>query len=141
VESWGGDNTRPNIDIGGDEMSYNWGPNYIIPSTVIESYAGSVSLRENLDEDLLRKELQALGISGPVMRILNPWYFRKKGDTTWIKIGESENKESNFSQRWDTSSLLNGQYEIMGLMHVFTGKEGNETAIARQNVVEVTVKN
>jgi hypothetical protein len=29
----------------------------------------------------------------------------------------------------------------MGLMHVFAGREGSEAAIARQNVVEVTVKN
>jgi len=35
----------------------------------------------------------------------------------------------------------NGQYEIMGLMHVYARKGTNEVAIARQNVVEVTVAN
>jgi hypothetical protein len=29
----------------------------------------------------------------------------------------------------------------MGLMHVFAKKGGEKTAIARQNVVEITVKN
>ncbi len=43
--------------------------------------------------------------------------------------------------RWDTTSLKNGQYEILGLMHVFVKKGGEETAIARENVVEVTIAN
>ena len=43
--------------------------------------------------------------------------------------------------RWDTSNLANGQYEIMGLMHVFIKQDGEQVAIARQNVVEVTVEN
>jgi hypothetical protein len=43
--------------------------------------------------------------------------------------------------RWDTTDLENGQYEILGLMHVFVRKNGGETAIARENVVEVTVEN
>lgn len=122
-------------------MSYDWGPNYIIPSEVIKSYSGTVSLRENLNEELLRKELNEMGVMGPVMRITNPWYFRKKGDTTWIKIGESENKDDNFAQRWDTERLASGKYEVMGLMHVFARKNGIEIAIARQNVVEVKVEN
>ena len=41
--------------------------------------------------------------------------------------------------RWDTTNLENGQYEILGLMHVFTKKNSQEIAIARENVVEVTV--
>ena len=41
-------------------MSYNWGPHYIVPSEVIEKYSGAVQLRENLDENLLRKELEEL---------------------------------------------------------------------------------
>jgi hypothetical protein len=42
---------------------------------------------------------------------------------------------------WNTTNLENGQYEILGMMHVFT-REGNlEGAIARQGIVEVTVEN
>jgi len=122
-------------------MSYDWGPHYIVPSEVFPSYSGAVVLREELDEDLLRKELEALGISGPITTITNPWYCRKKNTDTWIKIGESNNKHENFPIRWDTTSLENGQYEVMGLMHAFVKKGSTEIAIARQNIVEVTVEN
>ena len=73
-------------------MSYDWGPRYIVPSEVLKSYSGTVQLREDLDEDLLRKELDALGISGHIDRINNPWYFRKKGESSLSrgrKKGES----------------------------------------------------
>jgi small-conductance mechanosensitive channel len=122
-------------------MPYNWGPNYIVPSEVMKSYSGAVQLREELEEDLLRKEMEELKLSGPIVRIVNPWYFRRKDTDTWIKIGESSDKQQNFPVRWDTTVLPNGQYEILGLMHVFIKRNGGETAIARQNIVELTVKN
>jgi len=122
-------------------MSYNWGPRYIVPSNVIKSYSGAIQLREELDEDLLDKDLEELGITGPIVRVVNPWYYRKKDEDTWIKIGESSDKQQNFPVRWDTTDLENGQYEILGLMHVFIRKNGGEKAIARENVVEVTVEN
>jgi len=122
-------------------MSYNWGPRYIVPSEVMKRYSGNVLLREELDEELLGKELKELGLTGPILRITNPWYYRQKSASTWIKIGESQDKKDNFSVRWDTNGLENGQYEVLGLMHVFVKKNGGETAIARENVVEVTVEN
>ena len=122
-------------------MSYDWGPYFIVPSGVLKSYSGNVVLREELNEDLLSKELEALGIPGPIENITNPWYYRKKNTDTWIKIGESNNKQENFPIRWDTTGFENGQYEVMGLMHVFAKKGATEIAIARQNIVEVTVEN
>lgn len=122
-------------------MSYNWGPHYIVPSDVFKSYSGNVQLREELDEDLLRKELEELDLLAPIVKVTNPWYFRKKNTDTWIKIGESENRRENFPVRWDTTNLENGQYEVLGLMHVFVKKSGVEKAIARQNIVEVTIEN
>jgi hypothetical protein len=122
-------------------MSHNWGPHYIVPTEVFESYSGVIMLREKFDEDLLHKELEKLGISGHIERVTNPWYCRKKNMDTWIKIGESGEIERNFPVKWDTTQLENGQYEVMGLMHVFVKKGREETGIARQNVVEVTVKN
>ncbi len=122
-------------------MSYNWGPRYIMPTGTITSYAGAVRLREDFDEDLLYKELAKLGFTGPVSKILNPWYYRRKGTETWIRIGESDDRHENFPVRWDTTNLENGQYEVMGLMHVFLKNGGGEKAIARENIVEVTVKN
>jgi hypothetical protein len=122
-------------------MSENWGPYYIVPSEVLKKYSGSILLREEFDEELLAKELKALGLTGPVLRVVNPWYYRQKSTATWIKIGESMDKQANFPVRWDTTVLPNGQYEILGLMHVFVRKDGGEVAIARENVVEVTVAN
>jgi hypothetical protein len=122
-------------------MSYNWGPNFIVPSKITEHYSGAVQLREDLDEDLLRKELAALGLPDVIVKITNPWYYRRKGTSTWIKIGESENKHDNFPVRWDTTQLKNGQYEVLGLMHVFVKQNNVQSAIARQSVVGVTVKN
>ena len=55
-------------------MPYNWGPRYIVPSGVIKSYSGAIQLREELEEDLLRKELEELALTGPIVRITNPWY-------------------------------------------------------------------
>jgi hypothetical protein len=122
-------------------MSYDWGPHYLVPTEVITTYYGTVKLRETYDEALVFKELESLGISGYVERVWNPWYFRKKNSNNWIKIGESEDRSENFSVVWDTRDLENGQYEVMGLMHVFTKEGKEEIAIARQNVVEVTVQN
>ncbi len=122
-------------------MSYNWGPNFIVPTDVIEKYSGSVQLRETLDKDILAKELEELGLTQNVVRITNPWYFRKKGTDTWIKIGESEDESQNFPVTWDTTKLENGQYQVLGLMHVFVKVAGSEVAIARQGVVDLIVEN
>jgi hypothetical protein len=124
-------------------MSYNWGPHYIVPSESLKSYSGGVLLREEYDEGLLDKELKELGFSDRIVSINNPWYFRRKNSETWIQIGESQDKRGYFSVRWDTSSLENGQYEIMGLMHVYTEEPGGtrRRVIARENIVEVTVEN
>ena len=80
-------------------MSYDWGPLYIIPSEVIETYSGNVVLREKLDEDLLSKELAALGIPDLIVNIINPWYYRRKSTDTWVKIGESDNRHDNSPTR------------------------------------------
>ncbi len=122
-------------------MSYNWGPHYIMPTKAIKIYSGTVRLREEYDEELLQKELAELAISGSITRITNPWYFRKKGTDTWLKIGESEDKDDKFSVRWDTEKLENGHYEILGQMHVFVKRGDSEVAIARQNIAEVRVRN
>ena len=122
-------------------MEYNWGPHFIVPTEALKSYSGIVSLREELDEDLLTKELAELGMSGSIVRITNPWYYRKKGAQTWVKIGESTNKSDNFPVTWNTAGLKDGKYEVQGLMHVFVKKDNDERAIARQSIVEVTVKN
>lgn len=120
-------------------MSVNWGPHFIVPSESLKEFSGAVRLRERYDEGLLREELEALGFSGAIIRISNPWYFRKKGTESWIKIGESEEEKENFPVRWDTTHLEKGRYEVLGAMHVFVRKGDAELVIARHNVVEVDV--
>ena len=122
-------------------MSINWGPHFIVPSENLKEFSGIIKLREYLDEDLLREELKDLGISAAVVRINNPWYFRAKGSETWVKIGESEDKQENFQVPWDTGKLKNGPYEVLGIMHAFVKGPKGETAVARQNLVEVTIRN
>lgn len=122
-------------------MSHNWGPYFLVPSEAIKEYSGHVQLRERLDEDLLTKELQELNMSGSIVKISNPWYFRRKGEDTWIKIGESDALTDNFPVSWDTTQLENDEYEVLGLMHVFVKAGDTEHAIARQNIVNITVKN
>lgn len=122
-------------------MSYDWGPHYIVPSKVLETYSGSILLREQLDEGLLRKELEEFGFAGPIVRINNPWYYRKKSTDTWIMIGESDDIHGNFPVRWDTTVLENGQYEVKGFMHVFVKQHDEVKAIARENLAEVDVRN
>ncbi len=122
-------------------MSYNWGPNYLVPSPSLKTYEGSVRLRESFDSDTLARELETLKITGYVTRVNNPWYYRKKNTSTWIMIGESSDQAENFPVTWDTTKLDNGRYEILGLMHVTVKSGDQDKTIARQNVVEVTVKN
>jgi hypothetical protein len=40
-----------------------------------------------------------------------------------------------------TTKLKNGEYQVLGVMHVSIKKGDDEQIIARQNVMDVTVKN
>jgi hypothetical protein len=122
-------------------MSYNWGPFFIVPSEKLKTFSGRIVLREKYDEDLLKKELGALGFSGVPFKATNPWYYRKKGTGTWVKIGESDDRANWFSVPWDTASLRNGTYQILGLMHVMVKEGDREFVIFRQNSAEVKVEN
>lgn len=122
-------------------MSRNWGPYFIVPSPILKELSGHVRLREHFDEDLLGKELEELGLSGSIEKISNPWYCRRKGEETWFKIGESEDKAEDFPVCCDTCDLENGKYEVPGQMHIFVKSGSMQRAIARQNIMEVTIKN
>ena len=122
-------------------MSYNWGPHFIVPSETLRTFSGRILLREDLDEGLLRKDLDSMGLTGSVVRISNPWYIRLTGEDTWLKVGESDDQSSNFPVTWDTTQVENGNYEVLGLMHVFVKQEHQQAVVARQNFVQVTVKN
>lgn len=122
-------------------MTYNWGPSFIVPSETLRNFSGRIQLRENLDRQLLKKDLESLGLEGAVVRIVNPWYVRKTGLTTWMKVGESDDESANFPVTWDTTTVENGTYEILGLMHVFVRDGNQERVVARESTVEVVVQN
>ena len=146
-------------------MLYNWGPHYIVPTEVIKTYSGNVLLREEFDEELLRKQIDERGLSGSIVRMSNSWFYRKKNSEMWSKIGESSEIRKNFPVRWDTTHLENGQYEIIGFMQAFVDsvkadevtlangeyekwykpisvkKHLEKRVIGEQNTVEVTVEN
>jgi len=121
-------------------MSINWGPHFIVPSKNLVKLSGKVVLRESFDEDLLKKELKELGVTGSPFRATNPWYYRKKNAETWIKIGESSDRENWFSVPWDTTSLEKGAYQVLGLMHVYIKEGDRELVLCRQNMVDVKVE-
>ncbi|NTW16159.1 MAG: hypothetical protein HGA41_01670 [Syntrophaceae bacterium] len=122
-------------------MSINWGPYFIVPSESQRTLSGRVVLRESFDEELLNKELNQLGYSGAAIKATNPWYYRKKNTESWIKIGESSDRQKNFAVPWETKKLENGKYQILGVMHVSIKKGEDEQVIARQNIMDVTIKN
>jgi hypothetical protein len=103
----------------------NWGPYLMIPTVCKKSAGGKVQLRESLDAGLLRQELISQGLPLEVIRINNPWLFRKKGAGAWFFIGESDDIEDDFSTDWDITLLPSGTYEITGAMKV-TIAEGIE---------------
>jgi hypothetical protein len=121
--------------------SNNWGPHFIVPTGTRRTYSGPISLRETLDKELLAQELAELGLPRRVMKIVNPWYYRKIGTETWVKIGESSDETGNFPVTWDTTKVENGAYEILGLMHVFVGHGAIQATIAREAVTPLTVEN
>lgn len=122
-------------------MSINWGPYFIVPSESQRTLSGRVVLRESFDEELLNKELNQLGYSGATIKATNPWYYRKKNTESWIKIGESSDRQKNFAVPLETKKLENGKYQILGVMHVSIKKGEDEQVIARQNIMDVTIKN
>ena len=85
--------------------------------------------------------MEELGFEGYPIRGTNPWYCRKRGTETWIKIGESAEKKDNFAVSWDTTKIENGECQVLGLMHVWIRKDGQEFVVARENIVDVVVEN
>lgn len=119
----------------------SWGPQFFVPTITIKHYSGRVLLRESLDDDLLRKELEAMRIDGQPVSYTNAWYIRQKGTTTWIKVGESTNREHDFGIRLDTTELENGAYQVLGFMSVKVRKEVKDTIVSRQNIADFEIRN
>lgn len=119
----------------------SWGPQFLVPTIAIKKYFGCVVLRESLDDELLRKELSVLKISGYPTGVTNAWYIRKKGNQTWIKVGESSNRQMDFAVRFDSSELENGEYQVLGFMSVKVKSEDREIIVSRQNIADLDIRN
>ena len=143
----------------------DWGPHYLVPSKELTNYSGCVLLREEFDEELLRKQMDERGLSGTIAKMRNLWFYRKDNSETWIKIGESNDILGNFPVRWDTTCLENGQYQIVGFMlaivdstkwdlvtlangeyekwykPILVKKRLEKWVMGEQNIMEITVDN
>ena len=78
------------------------------PDDFHQALLGAWLLRETLDDEMLRKELDAMRVSGQPFAYSNGWYIWKKGTQSWIKVGESTALEHDFGIRLDTTELENG---------------------------------
>ncbi|HQL91484.1 MAG TPA: hypothetical protein PLQ15_12890 [Syntrophales bacterium] len=120
----------------------SWGPQFFVPTITIKHYSGRVLLRETLDDEMLRKELQAMKIDGNPVGFSNGWYIRKKGTQSWIKIGESTVREHDFAIRLDTTELENGTYQVLGFMSArIRTADMKEIVVARQNIADFEIRN
>ncbi|MEI8172816.1 MAG: hypothetical protein WCH07_04935 [Deltaproteobacteria bacterium] len=119
----------------------SWGPQFLVPTIAIKKYYGCVVLRESYDDELLKKDFEALRISGYPIGVSNAWFIRKKGTQTWIKVGESSNRQLDFAVRFDSAELGNGQYQVLGFMSVKVKTENKEITVSRQNIADFEIKN
>jgi len=120
----------------------SWGPQFFVPTITIRHYSGRVLLRETLDDEMLRKELQAMNIDGKPVGFSNGWYIRKKGTQSWIKIGESTVREHDFAIRLDTTELENGTYQVLGFMSArIRSADRKEIVVSRQNIADFEIRN
>jgi hypothetical protein len=119
----------------------SWGPQFLVPTIAIKKYFGCVVLRESLDEELLKKELEALRIVGYTTGVTNAWYVRKKGNQTWIKVGESSKRQMDFAVRFDSTEFENGAYQVLGFMSVKVRTEDKDIIVSRQNIADLEIKN
>ncbi len=119
----------------------NWATHFTASSDTSRTFSGRILLREEIDEALIRRTLDQLGLMGPIVKIKNQWFIRKVGEDTWLQVGESDEKASSFPVQWDSSTVQNGDYELLEQMNVFV-KAGNEQkVVSRTNTLKVAVNN
>lgn len=119
----------------------NWGPHFIATIDASRVLSGKVQLKEDVDEALLRRELDLMGLPGPIVRIMNQWYIRKVGDDTWRQVAASDERTTDFRVHWDSTSVENGDYELLEQMNVFVKAGSQQQVVARTNTVKVAVSN
>ncbi len=119
----------------------NWGPHFVATSEASRILSGRILLKENVDEGLLRRDLDSMGLSGPVVQIMNNWYIRSVGQNTWLQVGTSDRRDASFPVLWDSASVANGDYEVLEQMNVVVKHGSNQQVVARMNTVKVAIQN
>lgn len=119
----------------------NWGTHFTASSDTSRTFSGRILLREDLDEAQLRRDLDQLGLAGPIVKVMNQWYIRRVGENTWLQLGESDEKASSFPVQWDSSTVENGDYEVLEEMKVFVKAGHQQRVVARTNTMRVAVNN
>ena len=122
-------------------MSINWGLHYTATSDTSRVLSGRTLFKAEIDEALLRRDLDSMGLSGPIVGIMNDRYVRRVGQDTWLQVGTSGEKDSNFPILWDSTSVENGDYEMLDQMCVVVKEGATQSTITRQNIVRVAVQN
>lgn len=120
--------------------SVNWGPQFFVPTVAIKKYCGLVLFRGNLNEELLKKELESIKLEGYPTAYAICWYIRHKGTQSWIKIGESFNRINDFGVRLDTAEFEDGTYQILGFLSVTIHTEKREYVVSRQSIADFEIK-
>jgi hypothetical protein len=118
-----------------------WGTRLLVSTDDSRVLTGEVMLKEQVDEGLLRRDLDVMGLSGPIVKMMNHWFVRKLGQDTWLKIGTSGDPGSSAHVRWDSTSVENGDYEVLQEMNVFVKQGSVEKVVTRSNTVRVAVNN
>ncbi len=118
-----------------------WGTHFTALPDTSRTLSGRVVLREELDRAQLRRDLDQLGLQGPVVRVMNQWYIRKLGHDAWLQLGEADEQDSRFVVQWNSTSVENGDYEVMEKMNVFVKAGQEQKVVSRTNTVRVAVNN
>ncbi|TFH36259.1 MAG: hypothetical protein E4G93_02455 [Dehalococcoidia bacterium] len=119
----------------------SWGARLTMTSDISRTFSGRILLREDVDEAQIRRDLDSLGLVGPIVGMANHWYIRKVGQETWMQIGESHDKASSFPVQWNSDTVENGDYEVLEQINVFVKAGSQQKVLARTNTVRVTVDN
>ncbi len=118
-----------------------WGPHFIAIPDESRILSGKVLFKEDVDEGILRRELDSIGLSGPIVKIMNEWFIRKIGQDTWLQLGASDQRALNFPLHWDSSSVENGDYEVLEQMNVYVKEGSQHHVVSRTHTVRVAINN
>lgn len=114
----------------------DWGP--FVDLTADQVLKGTVTLTESYDEKKFREYLDSGGFPNGADHDSNWFGYRYPGAGTFVEIGVSTDRSSNFAVDFDTTAVRNGPLEIMASM---TLKNSHDQKFRRDKVMQVVVSN